>query len=86
LAQVSRVPVKLASSGADPAAGWAVLRPGACPCCVGRIQLQVELVRLVREQRPAGVLIEVPQEGHRYALRRALGEWPFSDYVVVLPG
>ncbi|MGD9951098.1 MAG: hypothetical protein AB7S87_00735 [Burkholderiales bacterium] len=81
---MSRVPVKLAPCGAEPEPGWAVLRPSACPCCVGRVQLQVELARLVREQRPPGVLIEVPEAGHRYALRRALGAWPFSDYLVVV--
>jgi hypothetical protein len=66
-------------------AGWAVLRQSACPCCVGRVQLQVDLVRLVRERRPSGVLIEVAESGHRQSLRRSLREWPFSDYLVVMP-
>jgi hypothetical protein len=52
---------------------------------VGRVQLQVNLVQLVREQRPAGVLIELQDRSHRYALRRTLGEWPFSEYVAVVP-
>jgi hypothetical protein len=52
---------------------------------VGRIQLQVDLVRLVREERPRGVLIELRDQTHRHALRRSLGEWPLSDYVVVVP-
>jgi hypothetical protein len=47
--------------------------------------MQVDLVRLVREDRPRGVLIELPDAVHRHALRRTLGEWPLSDYVVVLP-
>jgi hypothetical protein len=47
--------------------------------------MQVDLVRLVREDRPRGVLIELPDSAHRHALRRSLGEWPLSDYVVVLP-
>ena len=80
-----RVPVKLALPGAEPEPGWAMLRPSACPCCVGRVQLQVELARLVREQRPPGVLIVVAEDGHRDMLRRALGAWPFSDYAVVVP-
>lgn len=80
-----RVPVKLVAEPRDALAGWTVLRPSACPCCVGRVQMQVDLVRVVREERPRGVLIEMPDQGHRHALRRALGEWPFSDYVVVVP-
>jgi len=82
---VSRVPVRLVAGPAETLPGWAVLRPGACPCCVGRIQMQVDLVRVVREERPSGVLIELPDPSHRHALRRSLGEWPFSDYVVVVP-
>ena len=82
---MSRVPVRLVAGPAEVPQGWAVLRPGACPCCVGRIQMQVDLVRVVREERPSGVLIELPHQGHCHALRRSLGEWPFSDYVVVVP-
>jgi hypothetical protein len=79
------VPVRLVERAPEAPQGWTVLRSGACPCCVGRVQMQVELVRVVREERPPGVLIEVSASGHRHALRRALAEWPFSDHVVVLP-
>ncbi|HEX5094011.1 MAG TPA: hypothetical protein VFV84_15105 [Burkholderiales bacterium] len=82
---MSRVPVRVAADGSGAPAGWAVLKSGACPCCVGKIQLQVELVRLVREQRPPGVVIELADAGHARTLRRALREWPFSDHLVVLP-
>ena len=82
---MSRVPVRLVGGPTGAPAGWAVLRPSACPCCVGRIQLQVDLVRLVREERPRGVLIELRDQTHRHALRRSLGAWPLSDYVVVVP-
>lgn len=80
---MSRVPVRVAIGTAEPPAGWAALRPAACPCCVGRAQLQVELARLIREQRPRGVLIELADAGHLPALRRALAEWPLSDYVAL---
>lgn len=82
---MSRVPVRVTDGAGGAPAGWAILRPGACPCCVGRIQLQVDLVRLVREQRPAGVLIELPDPVHGQALRRSLREWPFCEYLVVMP-
>ena len=57
---MSRVPVRIAGDVSAVPAGWAVLRSGACPCCVGKIQLQVDLVRLIREARPPGVFIELP--------------------------
>ena len=80
---MSRVPVRVVIGTAEPAEGWAVLRPAACPCCVGRVQMQVEVARLIREERPQGVLIEVADAGHLAALRRALAEWPLSDYVAL---
>jgi hypothetical protein len=45
------------------------------------VQLQVALARLIREARPRGVLIEMREADHLPAMRRALGEWPLSDYV-----
>jgi len=47
---------------------------------VGRVALQIELARLLREQRPAGVLIEVPDAGHLPALRRSLAAWPLASW------
>lgn len=81
---MKRVPVRLVAGarGAAPP-GWVALRPSACPCCVGRVALQVELVRVIREQRPRGVVIEVPDPAHMPALRRALSEWPLSGQVVL---
>jgi hypothetical protein len=81
---VNRIPVRVVAgphSAAPP--GWVALRPTACPCCVGRVALQVELVRVIREQQPPGVVIEVPDPAHVPALRRALGEWPLSGKVVL---
>ena len=80
---MSRVPVLLVAPGPRNAAppGWVTLRPAACPCCVGRVAMQVELVRVIREQQPSGVLIELPDPAHLPALRRALGEWPLAESV-----
>jgi hypothetical protein len=78
---VSRVAVRIVAEAAEVPSGWVVLRPGACPCCVGRVQLQVELARLIREQRPRGVIIRLPDPEHAPGVRRALGEWPLSAYV-----
>jgi hypothetical protein len=78
---VSRLPVRVVAAPAAAPEDWVVLRPSACPCCVGRVQVQVELARLIREERPRGVQIEVPDARHLSAVRRALGEWPLSQYV-----
>jgi hypothetical protein len=45
--------------------------------------MQIELARLIREVRPLGVVIELADPYHLPALRRALGEWPLSDYVAL---
>jgi hypothetical protein len=79
---VSRVPVLLTAgppSGAPP--GWVALRPTACPCCVGRVALQLELARLIRDEHPRGVVIELADPAHLPGMRRALGEWPLSEKV-----
>lgn len=80
---MSRVPVRVASGGAKAPAGWVTLRPSACPCCAGRVQMQIELARLIREQRPPGVQIELADPAHEPTLRRALAEWPLSQYVAL---
>ena len=76
------VRVSIAGRGAAPE-GWTVLRPGACPCCVGRVQLQVDLARLLRSERPKGVVIEIADPTHAVGVARALGEAPLSDSVCV---
>ena len=83
---MSRVRVRLVA-GTQPELpeGWVRLQPRNCPCCVGRVELQVELVRLIREQKPRGVQIALPEASHIASLRRALGEWPLAEYVVVEP-
>ncbi len=81
-----RVPVRV-EAGPPPEvpAGWVALRPRHCPCCVGRVELQVQIARLLREQPPRGVLIELTDASHLPALRRALAEWPLAQYVRLEP-
>lgn len=78
---MSRVPVRVVLGRAEPPEGWAALRPRGCPCCVGRVQMQVELTRLLRERSPRGVLLELADASHLPALHRALAEWPLASYV-----
>ena len=80
---MSRIPVRIVLMGAAAPGGWASLRPRACPCCVGRAQLPVELARLIRQERPPGVQIELADLTHEPTLRRALSERPLSDYVTL---
>lgn len=79
---MSRVQVLLVSGqpGETPP-GWVALRPMACPCCVGRVAMQVELARVIRDERPRGVVIALADPAHLPALRRALGEWPLAEKV-----
>jgi hypothetical protein len=79
---VKRIPVRVVAAPLrEPPAGWVALRPRHCPCCVGRVELQIELARVIREQGPQGVLIELADAAHQPALRRALAEWPLAQYV-----
>jgi len=78
---MSRVPVRIAVLGDALPEGWARLQPAACPCCVGRAQLPVELARMLRRQRPPGIQIVLSDSAHEAALRRTLGAPPLSDYV-----
>ena len=81
------VRLRLARPGtAEPPAGWIVLRPAGCPCCTGRVQVQVELVRLIRARRPEGIVLELANDAHRGNVERALREKPVSDYLVLESG
>lgn len=62
---------------------WAALAPRACPCCVGRVEVQIALARLLRERRPERILVELADGEHLRALERVLAEWPLGQYVVV---
>lgn len=78
---MSRVPVVVAPPRAGLPAGWVRLATRGCPCCSGRVEMQVALARLIRERRPRGVVIELADASHLSALRRALAEWPLADSV-----
>jgi G3E family GTPase len=79
---VSRVPVSVARAApADLPAGWVALQTRGCPCCTGRVEMQVTLARLIRTQRPNGVVVVLPDASHLPALRKALSEWPLSESV-----
>jgi hypothetical protein len=65
--------------GARPS--WARVDPAGCPCCTGRVETQLALVRLLRESKPERVLLELADETHLASLQRALGEWPLARYV-----
>ena len=54
--------------------------PPACPCCTGRIVLQVELTRVLREMRPSRVLLELTDAAHAESLGRALAAWPLAQH------
>ncbi|HEX9185049.1 MAG TPA: hypothetical protein VF876_17475 [Burkholderiales bacterium] len=79
---MSRVPVRVAQAPpTDLPTGWAVLKTRGCPCCTARVEMQVALVGLIRQQRPRGIVIELPDASHLAALQRVLGQWPLSQSV-----
>ena len=80
---MNRVPVRVASG--PPPQGWIALRTRGCPCCVGRVEMQLELARLLRGQRPRGVLIVLADPGHRARLLGALAELPLAQYLQLEP-
>lgn len=81
---MKRIPVRVvAGPHSEAPPGWVALRPTACPCCVGRVAMQVELVRVIRDRQPTGVVIELADPAHLPALRRALGAWPLSETVAL---
>jgi len=61
---------------------WAGLELLTCPCCTGRVELQVKLARLLREQRPARVFISLVDPAHQAGLARVLDGWPLAQHVV----
>jgi G3E family GTPase len=78
---------------AMPAAGGGNLRvfSAGCPCCTGRVVMQVSLARGLRETRAVRALVELGDPAHAATLARILGELPLSLSVVAarpveLPG
>lgn len=91
---MKRVPVHLVTGGARTLgralmtrcaaarADWEMLELSSCPCCTGRAELQVKLVRLLRERHPARVLVGFVEPEHQAAFERVLTSWPLAQYVV----
>jgi len=61
---------------------WAGLELLTCPCCTGRVELQVKLAQLLRERRPARVFIGLVDPSHQAGLARVLDGWPLVQHVV----
>lgn len=91
---MSRVPVHIVT-GTEPAQAsaliasciaqrpdWAGLELQTCPCCTGRVELQVKLAQLLRERRPARVFIGLTDPAHQAGLARVLDGWPLVQHVV----
>ncbi len=65
---------------AVPAGAASNLKPLApgCPCCTGKVVLQVSLARALRESRASRALVELADPAHARTLEKLLGELPFS--------
>lgn len=61
--------------------GDAALAPVSCPCCTGRVEMQVSLTRLLRDRKPERVFIELSDEAHLSTFARVVAEWPLAQYV-----
>ena len=55
--------------------------PPGCPCCTGRVALEVSLARHVRAHRPERIYIEIPDPSHATELAAVLGREPMSRYL-----
>lgn len=55
-----------------------------CPCCTGKVVLQVSLARALRESRATRVFVQVADTAHATALEKALSEFPLG--LSVTPG
>jgi len=54
------------------------LLAAGCPCCTGRVALQVGLARALRETRALRALVELADADHARQLERALETFPLS--------
>lgn len=62
-----------------------------CPCCTGRVAMQISLARLLRETGARRAFVELPDAGHAIAFARVLAEPPLGQAVaaarqITLPG
>jgi len=55
--------------------------PPGCPCCTGRVALEISLARHVRAHRPERIYIEVPDPSHAAELAAVLAREPLSRYL-----
>jgi hypothetical protein len=53
-----------------------------CPCCIGRVVLQITLARALRESRAVRAFVELADQEHATGLERVLGESPLGLSVV----
>ena len=58
-----------------PAQALSNLRPlsAGCPCCIGKVVLQITLVRALRETRAVRAFVELADAGHVTSLEGVLG-------------
>ena len=61
------------------------LAPG-CVCCVGSVPMRVALTRLLRQQRPASVLLLIAANTHRERVERMLTSAPLDAAVEIVTG
>ena len=64
-----------------PAHGLRQVSAG-CPCCTGKVVLQVSLARALRETRATRAFVELQDAGHLGTLERVLAELPLGLSVV----
>ena len=58
------------------------LLSAGCPCCTGKVVLQVSLARALRESRAVRAFVELPNPEHAGPLQEILGQLPLSLSVV----
>jgi hypothetical protein len=55
--------------------------PPGCPCCTGRVALEISLARHVRERRPERIYIEIAEPLHAAQLAAVLAREPLCRYL-----
>jgi hypothetical protein len=86
---IPRVPVHPVCGPPEARAAWlarikeggAVLSARSCPCCVGRVEMQIGLARLLRERRPERIFVDLRDATHLATFEKVLSEWPLAQYV-----
>ena len=66
---------------AAPRQNVRVLSAG-CPCCTGRVVLQISLVRILRETGASRAFVELTDAGHAASFERVLTEPPLGQSMV----